>query len=376
MRPHRSAALRHLLHRWRPAATRRLDRRRRARPRPPRLDVGHHRLDADRRRPRSRYGHLPPRHGQGPEPACPAGDAAARLPLPRLGAAGAARRARRRHRAQRRRGSRLLTARRRARRPRASVRGGGRDQADGRRARAPRQERARAGRPLARGGADARLRALRPALRAAAADRGERRLRRRVARQRRRDPHGGQLHPRGGRSRPARQDPRHQPLSLAGAHPARPHAAGDLRPPRRSARRRRDRSHARRGASSARSRCPWSPAGSSSDWWTSTTTTSGTGATTSSSSPACASSSPGCSTATRSSTRHGRSPGSARSSSSSAPISPRQRRRATSPSEPRRGCAAPWTAATATSGGSKRATSAAWPAWTKAASTRACAATS
>ena len=49
---------------------------------------------------------------------------------------------------------------------------------------------------------------------------------------------------------------------------------------------------------------------------------------------------------------------------------------ATSPNVPRRGCAAPWTAATATSGGSKRATCAAWPAWTSAASTRACAATS
>ena len=52
------------------------------------------------------------------------------------------------------------------------------DQAHGRRARASRQERARAGRALTGGRADPRLRALRPALRAAAADRHQRRLRR------------------------------------------------------------------------------------------------------------------------------------------------------------------------------------------------------
>ena len=124
-----------------------------------------------------------------------AGDAAARLPLPRLGAARAARRARRRHRAQRRRGPRLLAARRGARRPRAGVRRGGRDQAArSTNSRTATGACARAGRPLARGGADARLRPVRPALRAATADGGERRLRRRVARRRRRDPSRRQLH--------------------------------------------------------------------------------------------------------------------------------------------------------------------------------------
>ena len=97
-------------------------------------------VGARRGRPRRRRGHLRPRHGRRPQPPRPAGDAAARLPLARLGADGAARRARRRHRAQRRRRPRLLAPRRRARGPRADLRRGRRDPAHDGRARAPRQE--------------------------------------------------------------------------------------------------------------------------------------------------------------------------------------------------------------------------------------------
>ena len=92
LQPHGGAALRRLLHRRRPAAAGRLPRRRRARPRPPRGGLEHRRLGAGGGRPGVRAGDLPAGHRQGPEPPRPAGDAAARLPLARLGALGAARR--------------------------------------------------------------------------------------------------------------------------------------------------------------------------------------------------------------------------------------------------------------------------------------------
>ena len=175
------------------------------------------------------------------------GAPASRLPLAGVGAHGAQRRARRRDRAQRRGRSRLLAPRGGPRWAGRHLRRSRRRPAHLRRAGTPRQDRARARRPVARGGADARLRALRVALRGADPDRRERRLRRRVPCRRRRDPVGHQLYARGRRSQPARHRPRHLALPVPRAHSAGPHPGGAQRPGRRAPRRRRGGAHARMG---------------------------------------------------------------------------------------------------------------------------------
>ena len=194
VRPHGRAALRRVPRRRRALAARRLRGGRRAGHGAPGSRVGHARVGARGGRPRGRPRHLRARDRRQAHAPRAAGHAAARLPLARLGADGAARRARRRHRAQRRRRPRLLAPRGRARGSGADLRRSHGHPAHHAGARAPRQDRARAGRPLPGGGADARLRAVRPELRAAAAHRRQRRLRGRLAGERRRDPPGRQLH--------------------------------------------------------------------------------------------------------------------------------------------------------------------------------------
>ncbi len=124
LRPHRSAALRHLPRRRRPPASRRLDGRRRPGPRPPGSGVGDERVGARRRRPRRRPCHLPPGRRQGTRPAGQAGAPASRLPLTRVGAHGPPRRARRCDRAERCQRPRFHRQRGRARRPGPHLRGG------------------------------------------------------------------------------------------------------------------------------------------------------------------------------------------------------------------------------------------------------------